>query len=121
MLEPTGFSASVRRDVAGIVVVEFSGELDIFVSTQLREALTPFLDGDTPVCADLGAVPFIDTTALAILLRIRRQLRDRGVAFALAGVAPVVATALDQAGLGAHLRRYPTPEDAARDLARVGE
>lgn len=113
---PAGIVAAVReRD--GVIVVELVGELDLFVEAELRRALTGLANAGSPVCLDLRAVPFVDSTALAVLLWARRRLRDRGATLALARVRPAVAGTLDQAGLGTRLRRYASPEEAAVALA----
>lgn len=114
-----GIAAAVREH-QGVTVVEFAGELDVFVEGELRATLAELADIGAPVCIDLHAVPFVDSTGLAVLLWARRRLRDRGATLALARVQPPVAEALGQAGLGARLRRYPSPEEAAAALAAEG-
>lgn len=110
-----GITVAVRA-LAGVTVVELAGELDVFVEGELRATLAGLTDAGAPVCLDLEAVPFMDSTALAVLLWARRRLRDRGATLALARVQADVAVALDQAGLGTRLRCYASPEEAAAEL-----
>ncbi|MGK2939938.1 MAG: STAS domain-containing protein [Solirubrobacteraceae bacterium] len=114
--DSTGLSVDVHRPATGVVVVELTGEIDMFVAPDVRATLDPLLTGEHAICVDLSGVPFVDSTALAVLLRARRELRDRGGGFVLAGARAPVASALDQTGLGTLLRRFPAVEDAIAAL-----
>lgn len=114
-----GIAVAVRA-LHGVVVVELAGELDVFVEAELRETLLQLTDAGASVCLDLQAVPFVDSTGLAVMLWARRRLRDHGATLALARVQPDVAAVLGQTGLGARLRCYASPEEAARALTMHG-
>ncbi|MBJ7520438.1 MAG: anti-sigma factor antagonist [Solirubrobacteraceae bacterium] len=114
--ESIGFATALQHHEGPIVVVELVGEVDVFAAPDLRAALEPLLEDDVDVCLDLTAAPFLDTTALSILLHARRRVRDRGGQFVLAGAGTIVAASLDQAGLGDLLPRYPDLQEALAAL-----
>ncbi len=61
----------------GVTVVSVKGELDISTAPALREQLLNlFSDGGNPerLIVDLRQVPFIDSTALGVLVGARRRL-----------------------------------------------
>jgi len=99
-----------------VVVVRASGELDAFAVTELEAAFAD-LGKERRIVADLERVSFMDSTALGVLVRRVRELREanadvrvvlpRGTArrifeiTALDGALPVVAdraAALDELG-----------------------
>jgi len=84
----------------GTVVVCPEGELDLAVADDLRRALTRALElAREAVRVDLGAVTFMDSTALAALVDAWRYAERRGVAFCLVRPAPNVRRVLAITGL----------------------
>jgi anti-sigma B factor antagonist len=65
----------VERD-GGTAVLVAGGELDAFAAPDLEAAFESI--GADRVIADLGDVSFLDSTALGLLVRSVRQLRERG-------------------------------------------
>jgi anti-sigma B factor antagonist len=64
-----------RRD--GIVVISAGGELDAFAAPDLTTAFST--DGDLRgLVVDLGAVSFLDSTALGVVVRELRGATERG-------------------------------------------
>lgn len=59
------------------LIVTLSGDLDIFREDELRAALEPTYDV-AAVVIDFTAVPYIDSTALGALVRMRRIRGERG-------------------------------------------
>lgn len=114
--ESIGFATAVHHYDDAIVVVEVVGEVDVFAAPDLRAALDRVLEGDADVCVDLTAAPFLDATAIAILLHARLAVRDRGGQFVLAGAGILVTAALDQADVGDLLPRYPGVQEAIAAL-----
>ncbi len=114
--ESIGFVTAVHMHDGPIAVVEVVGEVDVFAAPNLRAVLEPLLEEDVDVCLDLTAAPFLDTTALSVLLYARRHVRDRGGQFVLAGAGTIAAASLDQAGLGELLPRYPHVQAALAAL-----
>lgn len=90
-----------RRD--GAVVVRLQGELDLYNADDVRRALVDLAE-ERPerLVIDLGAVQFIDSTALGVLVEGRARMENRR-AFLLAGAAGEARRALEVSGLDRHL------------------
>jgi anti-sigma B factor antagonist len=109
------FAIEVLQPYDGWTVVVLEGELDIFTSPRLSEAVRRSIDdGARQVVVDLTQVTFVDSTALSVIVEVVKRLRSLG------GVASVVCNS-------AHVRRvfqitgldrivgiYPTREQALR-------
>ena len=65
---------------SGTAVVLATGELDAFVAPDLVAAFSEVM-GEPQVLADLAGVSFMDSTALGLLVRATRELRDAGARF----------------------------------------
>jgi anti-sigma B factor antagonist len=64
-----------RERQAAAVTAE--GELDAYVAPDLTAAFGDVAD-DRRLAVDLGAVSFLDSTALGIVVRAVREIRERG-------------------------------------------
>jgi anti-sigma B factor antagonist len=58
-----------------VTVVTGSGELDAYVATELEVSFDT-VAGDERLVADLGAVSFIDSTTLGLLVRLVREVEE---------------------------------------------
>jgi len=97
----------VQHD-GGTVVVCPAGELDLAVADSLRAALEGAVHVTTgAVRVDLASVTFVDSTALAVLVDVWRQAREREVGFCVTRPVPNVRRVLDITGLGALLCEGP--------------
>lgn len=64
------------RTVAGHMVLEVGGEIDVYTAPQLRERLVSMVDGGARrVVVDLGRVEFLDSTGLGVLVGALKRLR----------------------------------------------
>jgi anti-anti-sigma factor len=64
----------LERAVAGqIRVVAVSGDLDMGAAGAFQQALSDAVDGNEPTILDLTEVSFIDSSAIAAMLAVRRQ------------------------------------------------
>src|SRR5215475_4941292 len=67
------------RTVAGYLVLEVAGEIDVYTAPQLRERLISLVDGGArQVVVDLGRVEFLDSTGLGVLVGALKRLRGAG-------------------------------------------
>ncbi|TDD68256.1 STAS domain-containing protein [Actinomadura rubrisoli] len=77
-----------HRVEKGLTVVKISGEIDVFTSPRLREALLDIIDNDggLHLVVDLGEVTFLDSTGLGVLVGIYHRLRARDGSMSFMGV-----------------------------------
>jgi anti-sigma B factor antagonist len=96
----------------GALVVQLAGELDLYNTPVVREALLEAA-GRQPkrLVVDLSEVTFIDSTALGAFVETRSQLRDRD-AFALAAPGLEARRALEVSGLARHFAVHESVESA---------
>ena len=93
-------------------VVRLRGELDLYNSARVREALNDACTGDPErLVIDLSAVEFMDSTALGVLIEVRKNLSDRR-AFILAGPGPEARRALEISGLDRHFTLRGSVQEA---------
>jgi anti-sigma B factor antagonist len=99
-----------RTDSA--TVVRLAGELDLHNASVVREALVDALDGKPQrLVVDLGAVRFVDSTALGVLIEARTKLENRR-AFLLAAPGLETRRALEVSGLDRHFAVHGTVDEA---------
>lgn len=104
--------------VAGIdsidsaTVIHLAGELDLHNANVVRGALLDAVDGKPQrLVVDLGAVRFIDSTALGVLIEARTRLENRH-AFLLAAPGLETRRALEVSGLDRHFSVHDTVDQA---------
>ena len=104
-----------RRD--GAVVVHLAGELDLYNSHQIREALLTYTaEQPARLVIDLGEVEFIDSTALGVLVEARSRMNEKQT-FLLAAPGLESRRALEISGLDRHFTVHSTVDEAlAADL-----
>jgi anti-sigma B factor antagonist len=94
------------------VVVRLAGELDLYNAEAVRQALGEAVaEQPERLVVDLGAVDFLDSTALGVLVEARAKLADRR-AFLLAAPGLEPRRALEVAGLDRHFSVHETVEAA---------
>jgi anti-sigma B factor antagonist len=89
---------------AATVIVE--GEIDLATSTQLNRELDAVLDrAPAPVRLriDLGAVEFMDTTGVAILLKARRRALEQGCRLTVISTSHALTRLFEITGIAALL------------------
>jgi anti-anti-sigma factor len=98
----------VAHDVQGDVgVVAISGELDLADVDELSSALGEAAERSSSVVIDVSQVSFIDSTALAALLRANDELGSGGVPMVLACPPGPVRRLLTMTSLDDHLSLAP--------------
>lgn len=108
------FDVSTRSD-GSTVVLEVAGSVDAVTAVRLADELQAQLDAGRPrVVVDLGAVSYVSSAALRVLLAAVKGARGAGGDLRLAAVAPGVAKVFGLAGFDAIVQRY---DDAAAAVA----
>jgi anti-sigma B factor antagonist len=81
---------AVRHD-GRAAIVEVQGEVDLYSSPKMREALVGLTDGKSPaVLVDLSRVEYMDSSGVATLVEGLQRARQYGGQFKLAGLAPAI-------------------------------
>ena len=96
----------------GAVVIHLVGELDLYNAREVRATLLE-LCAEQPerLVVDLGAVDFVDSTALGVLIEARTKLENRQ-GFLLAAPGLETHRALTISGLDQHLTVHDTVDGA---------
>jgi anti-anti-sigma factor len=83
----------------GTVVLELTGELDLAVSSQLRELVDQATaEGPARVVLDVTEVAFMDSSVLREFLRGQREVAEAGGRLVVAGAQPTVRRLLELTG-----------------------
>jgi anti-sigma B factor antagonist len=112
-------TAGIREDPVagieradGITVVSLAGELDLYNANAVRESLLACCaENPERLIVDLGAVKFIDSTALGVLIEARTRLTNRK-SFLLAAPGLETRRALEISGLDRHFAVHESVEQA---------
>ena len=103
------------RSVDGCTVVSVAGDVDISTSPALRTALAEATaSGGRPVVVDLTDVPFLDSTALGVLVGAFNATRHTGDRFAIVTDHEAVLKVLRITALHDVLGAHPTVAEAIR-------
>jgi anti-sigma B factor antagonist len=101
------------RDVgSGRIEIRVEGEADLAVADRLEAALDQASSADGPLLIDLSACDFIDSTAIALLLRKQTQLEKEGRRLAAWGASGQVLRILAVAGLTDSGFGFEEPDEA---------
>ena|SRR2546421_6934270 len=110
------FRTEVATLTHGLALVSVAGELDLYTSETVREALEVTSSDAETVVLDLSAVEFVDSTALGMLVGESKRLRDRGGRLALVFDDERTKRVFEVTGLDRVIRRYPSLADALSEL-----
>ena len=101
--QPEPPSIRVRTTHSGETsTVELAGELDYFTSIGVNRVLEDVLDRVPPPAQlhlELGALQFMDSSGLAILLSARRRAAARGCEMTVTSTSPTIARLFELKGL----------------------
>jgi anti-sigma B factor antagonist len=111
------FRATLAEVGGRIALVSVSGELDLYVERELRDAFTA-ADGlsSTAVVVDLSGVSFMDSTVCGILIGEAKRLRRVGSDLYLVSHGTLASRVLEVAGIDQVIHVFPTLHAAFRDL-----
>jgi anti-sigma B factor antagonist len=109
-----GLDIEVSRPAPGVVLVSLSGELEMYTTYPLMDALVQATsEGPELIVLELAGVEFMSAAGVSVLLHGAPQLDDVGIALAV--VCPSggrVARVLELADTGGALHVYPTVDEA---------
>jgi anti-sigma B factor antagonist len=117
MVQIAPFRATVAEIGGRVALVSVSGELDLYVEQELREALAAGAKLDSPtVVVDLSGVSFMDSTVCGILVAETKMLRRRGADLVLVSNGNRSSRVLEMAGIDQVIGVYPTLHAAFQEL-----
>ena len=103
----TGFGISVRELNAETGIVAIEGDLDLSTAPRLKWVLVDLLESaHTRLVVDLSMASFMDSTALGVLLAVKRRVAsDAGLAIVC--TAPNVLKIFELAGVDGAFAIFP--------------
>ena len=111
------FRATVAEIGGRIALVSVSGELDLYVESDLRGALEAAqLLGAKTAVVDLSGVSFMDSTACGILVAEAERRRREGAELVLVSNGNSTGRVLQVAGIDQVVPVYPTLHAAFQEL-----
>ena len=114
------FAIVEQRPDERTAVISIAGELDLATAPQLKWRLVDALEaGLGAIVVDLGDVTFMDSTALGVLVGVRRGL-DVGARLAIVCTHPGVLNIFRIAGLDGAFDIFATPDEALAHVRREG-
>jgi anti-sigma B factor antagonist len=97
-----------RRAFGDAVVVAVEGELDLFTAPFLRDEVRDAIKQDSSkLVLDLGALSFMDSSGLSVLIEAWRLATGEGGGVSLAAPQAPVARILRTTGLDRRIKVYP--------------
>jgi anti-sigma B factor antagonist len=110
--DPTHFAISCRRVDRSTTVVALSGSLDLDSAPELKRTLLDLLaEGRGRLVLDFSQVSFIDSTALGVLIGLKRNLAWPEM-MAIAAPSAEVINLLEVTGIMRVFKPYRTVEAA---------
>lgn len=105
-----------ERNLADVLVIAANGRLDSNTAATLDAALSGPAKAAPKLVVDLGAVGYVSSAGLRVLLKAAKLARASGQKLALSGLAPPVREVFDVSGFTRLFLIADTPEAAAAGL-----
>jgi len=97
----------------GIPVLKLTGRFDAYETSQVKSWIDDTITAEQPNAAvDLANVTFIDSSALAMLVRGMKNCREQGGDLHLAQLHQAVQIIFELTGLNRAFKIYPTLDEA---------
>jgi anti-sigma B factor antagonist len=98
----------------GVLTIAVAGDLDLLTCPTLDTAILQALStaGVTAVRVDLSSVEFLDSSAIALLLKGHRAAHERGIGYQVTGAQGVTRVVLEVTGVWEHLSGRPDDHQA---------
>ena len=101
------------RDHGDTTVVSVNGEVDLYTSPRMREAILGGISKRRPnVVVDLSGVSYMDSSGIATLVEALQATRKRSGRLVLAGLTERVREVFELARLQSVFELAPTVDDA---------
>jgi len=111
-ITPTQFGIEQRELDARTVVISVQGELDLTTAPRLKWMLVDSLQtGHSQLVVDLSLATFMDSTALGVLVGVKRSL-DAGARLAIVCTRANVLMIFEFSGLDGVFAIFPTLDEA---------
>jgi anti-sigma B factor antagonist len=107
-----------RRTLGKFQFIAVVGEIDMFVSPEVRDALqNAFQDSPEGVVVDLSGVSYMDPSGIATLVEGMQWSKRESAHFILVGVQEKVMNTLKLARMDELFEIYPTAQEALQSLS----
>ena len=112
-LDPLQFRMTAAHISDATYVLALGGEIDLTQAAELEDELKSLVDeGATQIIVDLLEVPFLESSALGVLLKYSRLLRANGGELTLVTDDVRVLRVIEITGLAGHFRFERTLSEA---------
>ena len=112
-LDPLQFRMTAAHISDATYVLALGGEIDLAQAAELEDELKSLVDeGATQIIVDLLEVPFLESSALGVLLKYSRLLRANGGELTLVTDDVRVLRVIEITGLAGHFRFERTLSEA---------
>lgn len=103
------FSCAVKRVDDRSAEVSLQGELDLANSPLLRNEMLALIDeGLDTLTVELGALTFVDSSGIAVLVVVRKHALEHETGFQVTSVQPGVRRVLESSGVAEMFDLAPT-------------
>ena len=107
----------VRESDDDAYVVELSGEIDVYTSPKVKDAISELIDqGHYNLIINLEKVRYIDSTGLGVLIGGLKRVREHGGSVSLVCTNPQIKKIFDITGLVKIFGIFETENDAKKAL-----
>ena len=101
------------RQEGGFTIVTVTGEVDLYSSPRMREAILGGMTRKSPrVIVDLAGVTYMDSSGIATLVEVLQLTRKHAGRLVLAGLSPRVREVFELARLESVFELSPSLRDA---------
>ena len=106
------FKVSIDEHADTYSVVAVRGEVDLHTAPKVQYAIERGAEGVEAVVLDMGAIAFMDSTALSTLMRAKESLENKGTSLRLTAPSKAVERIFVVTGFGDYFDIYPSREAA---------
>jgi anti-sigma B factor antagonist len=108
---------NVRESGEDAYVVELGGEIDVYTSPKVKDAITELIDqGHYNLVINLEKVRYIDSTGLGVLIGGLKRVREHGGSVSLVCTNPQIRKIFDITGLVKIFGIYDDEAEAQKAL-----